>query len=82
MKKAIYDKASSRYIFTTFFGIMMLVFLILVSIAGTAQSTNVWFHIGSELMSSEKYNESIKAYEKAIEINPQDSDAWTIKEML
>ena len=27
-------------------------------------------------MSSEKYNEAIKAYDKAIEINPQDSDVW------
>jgi tetratricopeptide (TPR) repeat protein len=27
-------------------------------------------------MSSEKYNEAIKAYEKANEIDPQDSSAW------
>jgi len=46
-----------------------------VSIA-VAQSTNVWFHKGSELMSSGKYNEAIKAYDKTIEINPQDSYAW------
>ena len=29
-----------------------------------------------------KYDEAIKAYDKAIEINPHDSDAWTIKELL
>jgi len=51
---------------------MMLVFLILVSIFVTAKSTNVWLHKGSELMSSEKYNEAIKAYDKAIKIDPQD----------
>ena len=27
-------------------------------------------------MSSEKYNEAIKAYDKAIEINLHDSSAW------
>ncbi len=57
-------------------GITTLVLLMLVSIAGAAQSTNVWFHKGSGLMSSEKYNEAIKAYDKAIEINPKDLDAW------
>ena len=48
----------------------------LVSIASAAQSTNVWFHKGSELMSSEKYDEAIKAYDKAIEINQQDLASW------
>ena len=55
---------------------MVLVFLILVNIVGGTQSTNVWFHKGSELMSSEKYNEAIKAYNKAIEIDLQDLIDW------
>ena len=82
MNEAKCDKASRKHTIITVLGIASMMLLMLVNIAGAAQSTNVWFHIGSELMSSEKYNESIKAYEKAIEINPQDSDAWTIKEML
>ena len=76
MKKAKCDNASRKHTIIIFLGITALGLLMLVSIASEAQSTNVWFHKGSELMSSEKYNEAIKAYEKAIEINPQDSEAW------
>ena len=61
----------------------MLASLMLVSIVGAAQSsTAAWIKQGNELMNSEKYNEAIKAYEKAIEINPNDSDAWYNKETL
>jgi tetratricopeptide (TPR) repeat protein len=76
MKKATSDKANRKHTIITALGTIALAFLMLVSIAGAAQSTNVWFHKGNELMSSEKYNEAIKAYNKAIEINPRDSDAW------
>ena len=69
-------KASTNQIITMALGITALVLLMLVSITGAAQSTNIWFHKGSELISSEKYNEAIKAYDKAIEINPHDSLAW------
>ena len=70
------DKASRKHTIITVLGIASMILLILVNIAGAAQSTNVWFHKGSELMNLGKYNEAIKAYDKAIEINPQDSDAW------
>jgi len=76
MKKATYDKANRKYTVWMVLGIIVLASLILVSIAGAVQSTNVWSHKGSELMNSEKYDEAIKAYDKAIEINPLDSRAW------
>ena len=69
-------KASRKHTIITILGITALALLILVGIAGAAQSSNVWFHKGSELMSSEKYDEAIKAYDKAIGINPQNPDAW------
>ncbi len=72
MKKAKYDKASRKHTITTALGITAMARLILVGI-GAAQSSNVWFHKGGELMSSEKYSEAINAYNKAIEINPHDS---------
>ena len=72
MKKRTYYKANTKHTNIKILGITTLVLLILVSITGAQQSTNVWSHKGSELMSSEKYNEAIKAYDKAIEINPQD----------
>ena len=76
MKKATYDKVSTKHTLIMALVITALAFSILVSIAGAAQSTNFWFHHGSELMNSGKYNEAIKAYGKATEINPQNSDAW------
>ncbi len=79
MKKATYDKANRKYTVLMVLGIIVLASLILVSIAGAIQSTNVWSHKGSELMNSEKYDEAIKAYDKAIEVNPLDSRAWYYK---
>src|SRR5271169_3724713 len=76
MNEAKCDKASRKYTIITILGITSVVFLMLVSIAGAAQSLNIWSHKGSELINSEKYNEAIKAYDKAIEINPHDSYAW------
>ena len=75
MEKAKCDKASRKHTIIKVLGITALELVMLVSIAGAAQSTNVWFHKGNELMSSEKYNEAIKAFDKAIEINPPDSAA-------
>src|ERR1035437_10567938 len=72
-------KARRKQIIIMALGITALALLIIVGIAGATQSTNVWFHKGSELMSSEKYNEAIKAYDKAIGINPNDSDVWYAK---
>ena len=72
-------KASTNQIIIMALGITALALLMLVSITGAAQSTNIWFHKGSELMSSEKYNEAIIAFDKSIEINPHDSYAWAGK---
>jgi len=82
MNEAKCDKASRKRIIITVLGITTLALLILVGIAGAAQSKNVWLHKGSELMSSEKYNESIKAYDKAIENNPHDSEVRNKKNTL
>ena len=76
------DKASRKHTIITVLGIASMILLMLVNIAGAAQSTNFWFHHGSELMNSGKYNEAIKAYGKATEINPQNSDAWLNKSTL
>ena len=72
-------KARRKQIIIMALGITALALLIIVGIAGAAQSSNVWFHKGSELMSSEKYNGAIKTYDKAIEINPHDSSVWRTK---
>jgi hypothetical protein len=79
MNKDNCDKASRKKTIITALRITGPALLMLVSVAGAAQSTNVWFHKGSELMSSEKYNGAIKTYDKAIEINPHDSSVWRTK---
>ena len=79
MKILTYKKASRKHTIIMVLGITTMVLLMLVSIASVVQSTNVLVHKGSELMSSEKYIDAIKAYDKAIEINPPDSNAWTNK---
>ncbi len=37
---------------------------------------NTWIHKGNALDESDKHDEALKAYDKAIEINPNHSDAW------
>jgi tetratricopeptide (TPR) repeat protein len=70
MKKATYDKTSRRHTIITALGITVLAFLILISIAGATQDPMVWNYKGNFL--SDQNN-------KAIEINPQNSDAWDSK---
>ena len=48
MNEAKCDKASRKHTIITVLGITALALLMLVSIAGAAQSSNVWFHKGSD----------------------------------
>ena len=85
MNKATYEKASRRYTILKFLEITSLVVLILVSIASAGQfadqinspnsSINL-YNKGVALVNLGKLDEAIKAYDKAIEINPQYADAW------
>ncbi len=79
MNEAKCDKASKKHTIITVLGIASMMLLILVNIAGAAQSSNAWVQEGRMLTDSGKYNEAIAAYDKAIGINPQDSLAWNGK---
>ena len=79
MNEAKCDKASRKHTIMTVLGITALALLMLVGIAGAAQSLNYWSHKGGELISSDKHNEAIIAFDKSIETNPHDSYAWTGK---
>src|SRR5208337_742950 len=76
MNEAKCDNVSRKHTIIMALVITALALFMLVGIADSSQSTNVWSNKGNELMSSEKYNEAIKAFDKAIEINPKNSDAW------
>ena len=60
-------------------GITVLSFLFLVSFAGATQNSISWNNQGIDLANSGKYNEAIKAFDKAIEIKPHDSKFWNNK---
>ena len=79
MNEAKCDKASRKHTIMTVLGIASMMLLMLVNIAGAAQSSNAWVQEGRMLTNSGKYNEAITAYDKAIEINPQNSLAWNGK---
>ena len=75
MKKEPYDNGSQRHTITMALGITVLVFLMLVSISGlcfifrySKLRKQQWFYFN-------KSDEALKAYDKAIEINPQNTDS-------
>jgi tetratricopeptide (TPR) repeat protein len=47
--------------------------------AGANETTIDWFMKGLDLYNQEKYNESLQAYSRAIELDPNDSEAWNNK---
>ena len=77
MKKTIYDKASRRYTIIKVLGIIALAFLMLGSTIGAIRSPiGTWTKQGNTLLRSENYREAVAAYDKALEINRHDSQAW------
>ena len=74
------DKISRKHTILKVIGITALTFLILVSIADAAQLADVP-NSGSNNVSdlNKTIENDIKTQDKAIEINPQNSTAWTIK---
>jgi len=47
--------------------------------AGENETTINWFMKGFDLCNQEKYNESLEAYNKALELDPNDFEAWNNK---
>ena len=68
MKTKRYDKASRKHIFITFLGTTVIVFLILVSIASDTQDSDAGGKKGNALYKLNRYDEAIKAFDKAIEL--------------
>ncbi len=70
MKKMSCDKASREHIHTMALGITMLVFLMLMNIAGAAPFVDIQNSGSNHASNFNKFDEAISAYDKAIEINP------------
>jgi tetratricopeptide (TPR) repeat protein len=76
MRKARYDKASRGHTLVKALGITLLELFILVSIAGSVPFADIQNPGSNNVSNLNKSDEAIKAYDKAIEINPNDSDVW------
>ncbi len=47
--------------------------------AGANESSSYWFIKGLDLYNQEKFNESLQAYNRALELDPTNSEAWNNK---
>src|SRR5512136_1654565 len=63
--------------------VLLLIVLALLCMTASGQTTAVdWDNKGIELEHEAKYDEAIQAYNKAIDINPQDRLGWSLKAKL
>jgi len=62
---------------TEFVLVLAIAVLILAGIPAFGQTTaEEWFDKGVNLSNQSRYNEAMKAFDKAIELNPQSAEAW------
>jgi tetratricopeptide (TPR) repeat protein len=62
--------------------ILWLMFLVFFISASGQQTAEGWFNKGVALADLGKYDEAIRAFDKAIEINPQYVAAWAGKSIV
>jgi tetratricopeptide (TPR) repeat protein len=82
MNKVTYNNVSKRRTIIRILAITMVMFLILVSIAGAGPFTYIPNSVNNHVSNLNKSIEAIKAFDKTIEINPQNSDAWYNKAVI
>jgi tetratricopeptide (TPR) repeat protein len=58
--------------------LLMLVMPLIAPVSGQLNATD-WFNTGITLYNQNRFNDSMQAYDKAIEINPQFAEAWNNK---
>jgi 5'-nucleotidase len=73
MKKVLCDKASRKHNYIMALSITMVMFLILVSIASVASYEDIKNSDSNNAFNFNKFDKAISAYDKAIEINSQNS---------
>jgi len=79
MNKATYDTECKMHTITMTLGITMLMLLILVNIAGVGSFAYIPNSSNNNVSNINKSDDAIKAYDEAIEINPQYSKDWYSK---
>ncbi len=73
MKNVSFDEASRKHIHIMGLGVSLLVFLMMVSIAGEAPFADIQNSGSNNVSNFNKFDKAINSYEKTIELNPQDS---------
>lgn len=53
--------------------------LMMPAYAGANETSTDWFMKGLDLYNEEKFNDSLQAYNRALELDPNDSEAWNNK---
>jgi tetratricopeptide (TPR) repeat protein len=61
--------------------LLLLVITPSASASGQTNNSTDWFYKGMILYNENQFNESLQAYEKAIQLNPANEDAWNGKGM-
>jgi len=57
--------------------VITIIALTMLCVPAFAQTTaEDWFNKGVALAAQDKYDEALQAYDRAIELNPQDAIAW------
>jgi tetratricopeptide (TPR) repeat protein len=60
--------------------IMALIFILMVPVcAGANETSTDWFMKGLDLYNQDKIDESLQAYNRALELDPNDYEAWNNK---
>jgi hypothetical protein len=56
--------------------VSIIIALVLVSIASATQDSGTWINKGVNIAKLSKFDEALRACDKAIQIKPHDSCAW------
>jgi hypothetical protein len=76
MKKVMYHNASMGNVLIMTLGSTILVLLILVSFTGAGLFADISKSGSNNASNLNKFDKAMKSYNRAIEINPRDSDTW------
>lgn len=70
---------SSRHVCLTAVTLALICSFVAPACAGANETSIDWFMKGLDLYNQEKFDESIQAYNRALELDPNDSEAWNNK---
>ena len=70
---------SSRHISLALVTLALILAFTVPACAGANETSIDWFMRGLDLYHQEKYNDSLQAYNRALELDPNDFEAWNNK---